>query len=163
MPHRQLAAQPSHALIRNVRHAWRQTNRACLTIIDKRPQSPLKTTIGLYHSDENDGTQFTQSKICFHLAQMALSSLESEHRANTPRVADDSLLNWWSWCASHFALIVAYLRGWPSDAPNPSLTEFWRRVIWFVFTKQRNSMILQLYRCFIYPCVKSFCALGRPN
>ena len=40
----------------------------------------FKTTIGLYQSDENDGTQFTQSKICIHLAQMALSSLESEHR-----------------------------------------------------------------------------------
>lgn len=40
----------------------------------------VKTTIGLYHSDKNDGTQFTQSKICIHLAQMALSSLESEHR-----------------------------------------------------------------------------------
>ena len=40
----------------------------------------FKTTIGLYHSDENDGTQFTQSKICIHLAQIALSSLESEHR-----------------------------------------------------------------------------------
>ena len=40
----------------------------------------IKTTIRLYHSGKNEGTQFTQSKICIHLAQMALSSLESEHR-----------------------------------------------------------------------------------
>ena len=51
---------------------------ALLSLI--RALTAVKTTIGLYHSDENDGKQFTQSKICIHLAQMALSSLESEHR-----------------------------------------------------------------------------------
>ncbi|MDP4924631.1 MAG: hypothetical protein NWR44_02180 [Alphaproteobacteria bacterium] len=40
----------------------------------------IKTTIRLYHSGKSEGTQFTQSKICIRLAQMALSSLESEHR-----------------------------------------------------------------------------------
>ena len=51
---------------------------ALLSLI--RALRAVKTTIRLYNSDENDGTQFTQSKICIHLAQMALSSLESEHR-----------------------------------------------------------------------------------
>ena len=51
---------------------------ALLSLI--RALRAAKTTIELYHSDENDGTQFTQSKICIHLAQMVLSSLESEHR-----------------------------------------------------------------------------------
>ncbi len=56
----------------------RPTVPALLSLI--RAVRAAKTTIGLYHSDENDGTQFTQSKICIHLAQMVLSSLESEHR-----------------------------------------------------------------------------------
>jgi len=51
---------------------------ALLSLI--RALRAVKTTIRLYNADENDGTQFTQSKICIHLAQMALSSLESEHR-----------------------------------------------------------------------------------
>ena len=51
---------------------------ALLSLI--RTLRAVKTTIRLYNADENDGTQFTQSKICIHLAQMALSSLESEHR-----------------------------------------------------------------------------------
>ena len=51
---------------------------ALLSLI--RALRAAKTTIELYHFDENDGAQFTQSKICIHLAQMVLSSLESEHR-----------------------------------------------------------------------------------
>ncbi|MDC1406785.1 hypothetical protein N8524_00500 [Candidatus Puniceispirillum sp.] len=51
---------------------------ALLSLI--RALRAVKTTIGLYHSDENDGTQIIQTKVCIHLAQMALSSLESEHR-----------------------------------------------------------------------------------
>jgi hypothetical protein len=51
---------------------------ALLSLI--RALRAVKTTIRLYHSDENDGTQFTQNKICIRLAQMALSSLENEHR-----------------------------------------------------------------------------------
>jgi hypothetical protein len=34
----------------------------------------VKTKIILYQPDENDGTQFTQIKVCIRLAQMALSS-----------------------------------------------------------------------------------------
>ena len=80
MPHRQPAAQPSHALIRKCRSrlAPQPTVPALLSLI--RALRAVKTTIRLYNADENDGTQFTQSKICIHLAQMALSSLESEHR-----------------------------------------------------------------------------------
>jgi len=51
---------------------------ALLSLI--RALRAAKTTIRLYHSDENDGGQFTQSKICIHLARMVLSSLKSEHR-----------------------------------------------------------------------------------
>ena len=54
------------------------TMPALLSLI--RALRAVKTTTRLYNADENDGTQFTQSKICIHLAQMALSSLESEHR-----------------------------------------------------------------------------------
>ena len=38
----------------------------------------VKTRIILYQPDENDGTQFTQIKLCIRLAQMALSNLKSE-------------------------------------------------------------------------------------
>ena len=34
MPHRQTVVQPSHALIKNVHHTWRQTIRAYFTITD---------------------------------------------------------------------------------------------------------------------------------
>ena len=50
---------------------------ALLSLI--RALRAVKTTVILYASDENDGTQFTQNKICIRLAQMALSNLESEH------------------------------------------------------------------------------------
>ena len=49
---------------------------ALLSLI--RALRAVKTKIILYQPDENDGTQFTQSKVCIRLAQMALSSLESE-------------------------------------------------------------------------------------
>ncbi|MDC0648886.1 hypothetical protein OAQ37_00040 [Alphaproteobacteria bacterium] len=38
----------------------------------------VKTKIIFYQPNENDGTQFKQSKICIRLAQKALSSLKSE-------------------------------------------------------------------------------------
>jgi hypothetical protein len=39
---------------------------ALLSLI--RALRAVKTTIRLYHSDKNEGTQFTQSKICIRLA-----------------------------------------------------------------------------------------------
>ena len=51
---------------------------ALLSLI--RALRAVKTAITLYNFDGNDGTQFTQNKICIRLAQMALPNLESEHR-----------------------------------------------------------------------------------
>jgi hypothetical protein len=53
----------------------------------------VKTTSRLYHSNENESTQFTQSKICIRLAQMALSILECQHLAGTSRVANNLIFN----------------------------------------------------------------------
>ena len=49
---------------------------ALLSLI--RALRAVKTKIILYQPDENEGTQFTQIKVCIRLAQMALSSQESE-------------------------------------------------------------------------------------
>ena len=43
-----------------------------------RAPRAVKIRVILYQPDENDGTQFKQSKICIRLAQKALSSLKSE-------------------------------------------------------------------------------------
>ena len=51
----------------------------------------VKIEIILFQPDQNDGTQFTQSKVCIRLAQMALFSLESEKQA---KGADCPCIEW---------------------------------------------------------------------
>ena len=66
----------------------RVTQKMCITN-DAKPTAPaslsqihalqaVKTKIIFYQPEENDGTQFKQSKIYIRLAQKALSSLKSE-------------------------------------------------------------------------------------
>ena len=53
----------------------------------------VKINIILFQPDQNDGTQFTRSKVCIRLPQMALSSLESEKQA---KGADCPCIEWHS-------------------------------------------------------------------
>jgi hypothetical protein len=78
MPHHQIGG----AAVSRVRQKMsitfgaKPTVPALLSLI--RAPRTVKTKIILYQPDENDGTQFNKSKVCIRLAQMALSSLESE-------------------------------------------------------------------------------------
>jgi hypothetical protein len=54
------------------------TAPASLSLI--RALRAVKIKIIFYQPDENDGTQFKQSRICIRLAQKALSSLKSERQ-----------------------------------------------------------------------------------
>ena len=61
---------------RHITNDAKPTAPASLSLI--RALRAVKIKIIFYQPDENDGTQFKQSKICIRLAQKALSSLKSE-------------------------------------------------------------------------------------
>ena len=61
----------------------------------------VKIKIILFQPDENDGTRFTQSKVCIRPAQTALSTLESEKQkkgrialASNGTLCETELANW---------------------------------------------------------------------
>jgi hypothetical protein len=87
-----LAAQPSHALIKtSITNDAKPTVPALLSLI--RALRSVRAKIILYQPNENDGTQFTKSKISTRLVQKAQSSLKSKKQI---KEADCPCIAWYS-------------------------------------------------------------------
>jgi hypothetical protein len=112
-----LAAQPSHALIKiSITNDAKPTLPALLSLI--RALRAVKTKIILYQPNENDGTQFTQSKICIRLVQKALSSLKSKKQT---KEADCPCITWHSVRHRTYKTVTCFL-----GCPRPALLRKFR-------------------------------------